>query len=51
MIVLVVGIPPFLWLVAVFVLAFGFSLIALGWRLRGIHEQARRQGEYAERGV
>lgn len=50
-ILVIFGLPPFLWLVAVFVLTFGFSLIALGWRLRGIHEQAKRQGEYAERGV
>ncbi|HET6380631.1 MAG TPA: DUF308 domain-containing protein [candidate division Zixibacteria bacterium] len=44
------GPEPLLWLIAVFVLAFGFSLIALGWRLRGIHQQATRQNEYVERG-
>jgi uncharacterized membrane protein HdeD (DUF308 family) len=45
------GILSVLWLIAVFALAFGVTLIALGWRLRGIYEQARRQNEYAERGM
>ena len=40
-----------LWLIAVFALAFGVTLIALGWRLRGIYEQAKRQNEYLERGM
>ena len=45
------GILSVLWLIAVFALAFGVTLIALGWRLRGIYEQAKRQNEYLERGM
>jgi uncharacterized membrane protein HdeD (DUF308 family) len=45
------GLLSVLWLIAVFAIAFGISLIGLGWRLRGIFEQAKRQGEYAERGM
>ena len=45
------GILSVLWLIAIFAFAFGVSLIALGWRLRGIFEQAKRQNEYAERGM
>ena len=45
------GILSVLWLIAVFAMAFGVSLIGLGWRLRGIFEQAKRQNEYAERGM
>jgi uncharacterized membrane protein HdeD (DUF308 family) len=45
------GILSVLWLIAVFAIAFGLSLIGLGWRLRGIFQQARRQNEYAERGM
>jgi uncharacterized membrane protein HdeD (DUF308 family) len=45
------GILSVLWLIAVFAIAFGISLIALGWRLRGIFQQAQRQNEYAERGM
>ena len=45
------GILSVLWLIAVFAIAFGVSLIGLGWRLRGIFNQARRQNEYAERGM
>jgi uncharacterized membrane protein HdeD (DUF308 family) len=44
-----IGILSVLWLIAVFAIAFGISLIGLGWRLRGLFEQAKRQGEYAER--
>jgi uncharacterized membrane protein HdeD (DUF308 family) len=45
------GILSVLWLIAVFAMAFGVSLIGLGWRLRAIFEQAKRQNEYAERGM
>ena len=45
------GILSVLWLIALFAFAFGISLIGLGWRLRGIFEQAKRQNEYAERGM
>lgn len=45
------GLLSVLWLIAVFAFAFGLTLIALGWRLRGIYQQARRQNEYAERGM
>jgi uncharacterized membrane protein HdeD (DUF308 family) len=45
------GILSVLWLIAVFAIAFGLSLIGIGWRLRGIFEEAKRQGEYAERGM
>jgi uncharacterized membrane protein HdeD (DUF308 family) len=42
------GILSVLWLIAVFSIAFGVSLIALGWRLRGINE--RHQGQFAPGG-
>ncbi|HLY35516.1 MAG TPA: HdeD family acid-resistance protein [Candidatus Limnocylindria bacterium] len=45
------GILSVLWLIAVFAIAFGLSFIGLGWRLRGVFEQARRQNEYVERGM
>jgi uncharacterized membrane protein HdeD (DUF308 family) len=45
------GILSVLWLIAVFAAAFGIAMIGLGWRLRGIFEQAKRQNEYAERGM
>ena len=45
------GIISLLWLVGVFAIAFGVFILLLGWRLRGIHQQASRQGEYAERGI
>ncbi len=45
------GILSLLWLVAFFAIAFGATMLLLGWRLRGIHQQAERQHEYAERGI
>lgn len=45
------GILSLLWLVGIFAIAFGAFMLLLGWRLRGIHEQAKSQGEYAERGL
>lgn len=45
------GILSLLWLVGFFAIAFGAFMLLLGWRLRGIHERAERQGEYAERGI
>jgi uncharacterized membrane protein HdeD (DUF308 family) len=45
------GILSLLWLVGIFAIAFGAFMLMLGWRLRGIHEQAKAQGEYAERGL
>lgn len=45
------GILSLLWLAGVFAIAFGVFMLLLGWRLRGIHEQAKSQGEYAERGI
>ena len=45
------GILSVLWLIAVFAIFFGLSFIGLGWRLRGVFEQAKRQNEYAERGM
>jgi uncharacterized membrane protein HdeD (DUF308 family) len=45
------GILSLLWLVGFFAILFGVSMLLLGWRLRGIYEQAKRQGEYAERGI
>jgi uncharacterized membrane protein HdeD (DUF308 family) len=45
------GILSLLWLVGFFAILFGISMLLLGWRLRGIYEQAKRQGEYAERGI
>jgi uncharacterized membrane protein HdeD (DUF308 family) len=45
------GILSLLWLVGIFAIAIGVTLALLGFRLRGIHQQAERQGEYAERGL
>lgn len=45
------GLLSVLWLVATFAIIFGASLLLLGWRLRGLMQQAERQGEYAERGM
>jgi uncharacterized membrane protein HdeD (DUF308 family) len=45
------GILSLLWLVGIFAIAFGAAMLLLGWRLRGIHQQARAQDEYAERGL
>jgi uncharacterized membrane protein HdeD (DUF308 family) len=45
------GILSLLWLVGVFAIAFGVFMLMLGWRLRGIHNRAKAQGEYAERGL
>jgi uncharacterized membrane protein HdeD (DUF308 family) len=45
------GILSLLWLVGVFAIAFGVFMLLLGWRLRGIHQLAERQNEYAERGI
>ncbi len=45
------GILSLLWLAGFFAIVFGASMLLLGWRLRGIHEQAKRQGEYSERGI
>jgi uncharacterized membrane protein HdeD (DUF308 family) len=45
------GILSLLWLVGFFAILFGVSMLLLGWRLRGIYEQAKRHGEYAERGI
>lgn len=45
------GLLSLLWLIGIFAIAFGVFMLLLGWRLRGIYEQAKRQGEYAERGI
>jgi len=45
------GILSLLWLVGIFAIAFGVFMLLLGWRLRGIHQRANAQGEYAERGL
>jgi uncharacterized membrane protein HdeD (DUF308 family) len=45
------GILSLLWLVGIFAIAFGAFMLMLAWRLRGIHNRARAQGEYAERGL
>jgi uncharacterized membrane protein HdeD (DUF308 family) len=45
------GLLGLLWLVGAFAVAFGATLFLLGMRLRRIHEQAKRQEEYAERGI
>jgi uncharacterized membrane protein HdeD (DUF308 family) len=45
------GILSLLWLVGVFAIAFGVFMLLLGWRLRGIHQLAEGQNEYAERGL
>jgi uncharacterized membrane protein HdeD (DUF308 family) len=45
------GILSLLWLAGVFAIVFGAFMLMLGWRLRAIHEQAKSQAEYAERGI
>jgi uncharacterized membrane protein HdeD (DUF308 family) len=44
------GILSVLWLIAIFAIAFGVSLIGLGWRLRGINGEMRHHGQMAARG-
>jgi uncharacterized membrane protein HdeD (DUF308 family) len=44
------GILSVLWLIAIFAIAFGVSLIGLGWRLRGINEEMQRHGQMAAGG-
>src|SRR5438270_11316123 len=39
-----------LWLIAIFAIAFGLSLIGLGWRLRRINEEMSRHGPMAAGG-
>ena len=45
------GILSVLFLVGLFSILMGGAMVLLGWRLRGIHAQAIRQNEYAERGM
>ena len=45
------GILSVLFLVGIFSILMGVAMVLLGWRLRGIHAQAKRQNEYAERGL
>jgi uncharacterized membrane protein HdeD (DUF308 family) len=45
------GILSVLLLVGFFSILMGVPMVLLGWRLRGIHSQAQRQNEYAERGM
>jgi uncharacterized membrane protein HdeD (DUF308 family) len=45
------GILSVLVLTGVLSIAFGVAMAILGFRLRGIHQQAVRQHEYAERGL
>ena len=45
------GILSVLWLIAIFAIAFGLSLIALGWRLRRINEEMGRHGQMAAGGT
>lgn len=45
------GILSVLLLTGVLSVAFGAAMTILGFRLRGIHQQAVRQNEYAERGL
>jgi uncharacterized membrane protein HdeD (DUF308 family) len=45
------GILSVLWLIAIFAIAFGVSLIGLGWRLRGINEEMSRHGQMAAGGT
>jgi len=45
------GLLSVLWLVGVFAIAIGAMFFLLGLRLRGIFERAKRQNEYAERGL
>jgi len=45
------GILSVLWLIAIFAIAFGVSLIGLGWRLRGINEEMSQHGQMAAGGT
>jgi uncharacterized membrane protein HdeD (DUF308 family) len=45
------GILSVLLLVGIFSILMGVPMVLLGWRLRSIHSQARRQNEYAEHGL
>jgi len=45
------GILSVLWLIAIFAIAFGVSLIGLGWRLRGINEEMTHHGQMAAGGT
>jgi uncharacterized membrane protein HdeD (DUF308 family) len=45
------GILSVLLLVGFFSILMGVPMVLLGWRLRGLHAQAQRQNEYAERGL
>ena len=45
------GILSLLWLIAIFAIAFGVSLIGLGWRLRGINEEMSHHGQMAAGGT
>jgi uncharacterized membrane protein HdeD (DUF308 family) len=45
------GILSVLWLIAIFAIAFGISLIGLGWRLRGINEEMSHHGQMAAGGT
>jgi uncharacterized membrane protein HdeD (DUF308 family) len=45
------GILSVLFLVGIFSILMGVAMLLLGWRLRGIHDQARRLNEYGERGL
>ena len=45
------GLLGVLWLVGIFAVVLGGTMILFGWRLRRVFEQATRQHEYAERGL
>jgi len=45
------GILSVLWLIAIFAIVFGVSLIGLGWRLRAINEEMSRHGQMAAGGT
>jgi len=45
------GILSVLWLIAIFAIVFGVSLIGLGWRLRGINQEMSRHGQMAAGGT
>jgi uncharacterized membrane protein HdeD (DUF308 family) len=45
------GILSVLFLVGIFSILMGVAMLLLGLRLRRIHDQARRQNEYGERGL
>jgi uncharacterized membrane protein HdeD (DUF308 family) len=40
------GALSLVWLIGSFAIAFGFFLVMLGWRLRGIHELAKRDAAH-----